>query len=275
MEPLLTTEEIAEYLRVEVVTVRRLTTRGELPAYRIGGEFRFIAQDVEGFVKSQRVVNDERDSRFDKFTERSRKVLSFADIEAATLGHHYIGTEHLLLGIVREGESVAALALVRSGLNLKDVREKTLDITPKSDRSASPETAKPLPWEAINEGYVPDPSGDRGMTRRAKKVIELAVEEARSLKHHYIGTEHLLLAILREGEGLAARVLRSYGLQLETERALIMQILQEKAAISLPKVPEQATTLLSAEEEGIICGRCAARSPEYFRYCFHCGLKFP
>src|SRR5579859_4265787 len=101
MESLKTTEEIAEYLRVEVVTVRRLATRGELPAYRVGGEFRFFAQEIQDYVRSQRVSGSS--DPFDKFTERSRKVLSFANLEAEELGHGFVGTEHLLLGMVREG----------------------------------------------------------------------------------------------------------------------------------------------------------------------------
>src|SRR5258707_2834974 len=130
MESLKTTEEIAEYLRVEVVTVRRLAARGEVPAYRVGGEFRFIAQEIQDFIKGQRVSSSatERRDHFDKFTERARKAMNFAQLESEELGHGYIGTEHLLLGLVREGEGVAAQALIRAGLNLKDVRLQTLDL---------------------------------------------------------------------------------------------------------------------------------------------------
>jgi len=277
MEPLLTTEEVAEYLRVDVVTVRRLITRGELPAYRIGGEFRFTAPDVEGFVKSQRVTAKEAVDNFGKFTERARKVLSFANEEAATLEHNYIGTEHLLLGLANEGEGVAAMALIRSGLNLKDVRQRIMDIIEKgSQRAAERSTAqiKAAVQGALGVGRSPNPLGDRGMTRRAKKVIELGVEEARRMGHHYIGTEHLLLGMLREGEGLAAKVLiEDCGLKLEAVRELVLQILQENTTMSLPEIPEQAATLLGENEQGMVCSRCSAHSPEYFRYCFHCGLK--
>jgi ribosomal protein L40E len=95
------------------------------------------------------------------------------------------------------------------------------------------------------------------------------------MEHHYLGTEHLLLGILSEGHGLAAAVLMDRcGLQLDPTRTLVLQILQETSTISLPEIPEQAATLLRENEPGVECRRCGARSPKYFRYCFHCGLKF-
>lgn len=279
MEPLLTTEEVAGYLRVEVVTVRRLVTRGDLQAYRIGGEFRFMAPDIESFVRSQRVSADDSRAVADKFTERVRSVLAFANQEAVELNHNYIGTEHLLLGIIREGEGVAALALLRSGLDLKDVRQYTMEIIETAQTRASGSPKAPLKafmHGAFSSGREPDPFGERALTARAKKVIELAIDEARRMDHHHIGTEHLLLGILREGNGLAAGVLMDKcGLRLDPVRTLVLQILQETSTISLPEIPEQAATLLRENEPGVECGRCGARSPEYFRYCFHCGLQFP
>lgn len=278
MEPLLTTEEIAEYLRVEVVTVRRLVTRGELPAYRIGGEFRFIAPDVENFVRNQRVSAENLRGEFDKFTERTRKVLNFANMEAAELDHNFIGTEHLLLGVMREGEGVAAMALRRSDLNFKDLRQRVMDIIEKGSQKAAERPAaqiKAAVQSALNLGRSPNPFGERGLTLRAKKVIELAATEARLMGHRYIGTEHLLLGMLREGDGLAAHVLSEAGaLKLEPMRELVLQILQENTTLSVPEIPEQAATLLTENEQGMECNRCGARSPDYFRFCFHCGLKF-
>lgn len=288
MEPLLTTEEVAEYLKVEVVTVRRLVTRGELPAYRIGGEFRFIAADVEGFVKSQRVITREVVNMFAKFTERMRRVLEFSNQEADELGHRYIGTEHLLLGLLREGEGVAAKALIDAGHTLEEVRKKTLELiertVSKSTSHQIESTVKGLfrmgqsvDGRAVSDvirGRASDLSSERGLTQRAKKVLEMAVEEAKRMDHHYIGTEHLLLGMLHEGEGLGARVLmQDCGLKLEAMRELIAQLLQEIPTTPIPEIPEQAATLLGENEEGVTCGRCNARSPEYFRYCFHCGLK--
>jgi excisionase family DNA binding protein len=279
MKPLLTTEEIAEYLRVEVVTVRRLVTRGELPAYRIGGEFRFMDEDVERFVKSQ-LVTRSGSELFEKFTERMHLVFSLANQEADEAGHNYIGTEHLLLGILREGEGLAARALQHVGLDFQQVRTQTLQIAKQANVTGpyAKERLKEVVMDALKKGYIAHPTGDRVLTMRVKKVIELAVEEARGLKHDYVGTEHLLLGILHEGEGLAAKVLiGEYGLQLEPMRQLVLQLLQGSVAttgiVSIPTIPEEAATLLVEDATGTICSRCQAKSPAYFRHCFHCGLK--
>jgi ATP-dependent Clp protease ATP-binding subunit ClpC len=146
--------------------------------------------------------------RFDKFTERARKVLSLAQEEAQRLQHNYIGTEHLLLGLVREGEGVAGKVLTSLGVDLKRVRKAVEDIIGRGDRIVL---------------------GEIGLTPRAKKVIELAVDEARRLNHHYIGTEHLLLGLLREGEGIGAGVLESFGLSLQEVRAKTIEVLNEQS----------------------------------------------
>ena len=148
---------------------------------------------------------NERD-RFDKFTERARKVLSLAQEEAQRFQHNYIGTEHLLLGLVREGEGVAAKVLSNLGVELNRVRESVEFIIGHGDRIVL---------------------GEMGLTPRAKKVIELAVDEARRLNHHYIGTEHLLLGLVREGEGIAAGVLESMGVNLEKVRTQTIQVLSQ------------------------------------------------
>src|SRR6202030_1761348 len=135
--------------------------------------------------------------RFDKFTERSRKVLSLAQEEAQRFQHNYIGTEHLLLGLVREGEGVAAKVLQNLGVKLPKVRSEVENIIGRGDRIVL---------------------GEIGLTPRSKKVIELAVDEARRLNHQYIGTEHLLLGLVREGEGIAAGVLANFGIRLEQVR---------------------------------------------------------
>ena len=144
---------------------------------------------------SDRCAND-RD-RFDKFTKRARKVLSLAQEEAQRLQHNYVGTEHLLLGLVREGEGVAAKALSNLGVELHEVRSSVERIIGRGDHIVL---------------------GEIGLTPRAKKVIELAVDEARRLNHHYIGTEHLLLGLVREGEGIAADVLESLDVNLKGVR---------------------------------------------------------
>jgi ATP-dependent Clp protease ATP-binding subunit ClpC len=149
---------------------------------------------------------DSRD-RFNKFTERARKVLALAQEEAQRFQHNYIGTEHLLLGLVREGEGVAAKVLTNLGVQLSDVRRAVEFIIGRGDR--------------IVEGEI-------GLTPRAKKVIELAVDEAKLLKHQYIGTEHILLGLVREGGGIAAGVLESMGVKLEQVRAETLKVLGTK-----------------------------------------------
>lgn len=144
--------------------------------------------------------------RFDKFTERARKVLSLAQEEAQRFQHNYIGTEHLLLGLVREGEGVAAHVLVNLGVQLNTVRQRVEFIIGRGDRIIL---------------------GNIGLTPRAKKVIELAVEEARRLNHHYIGTEHLLLGLVSEGEGIASGVLESLGVNLERVRQETLRVLKQ------------------------------------------------
>ncbi len=142
--------------------------------------------------------------KFGKFTERARKVLSLAQEEAQRFQHNYIGTEHLLLGLVREGEGVAAKVLNNLGVDLNKVRSTVEFIIGRGDRIVL---------------------GEIGLTPRAKKVIELAVDEARRLDHHYIGTEHLLLGLVREGEGIASGVLESLGVNLERVRTQTIMVL--------------------------------------------------
>ncbi len=298
MEPLLTTEEVAEYLKVDVVTVRRLVNRGELSAYRVGGEYRFTKADIDQYLQQQRVsgagmeeqparapgdpaqwvrkmlqgkrvspVEFVASDRFDKFTGRARKVLSLAQEEARSFQHNYIGTEHLLLGLIREKEGVAAKVLTNLGVELDKVRSSIEHIIGRGDR--------------IVVGPV-------GLTPRSKKVIELSMDEARRMNHHYIGTEHLLLGLVREGEGVAAGVLASLGVRLEQVRIATTQVLsqvqgqgqerendqeQEPNLGVIPPVPPEASSLLKEGEQGQICSYCGAANPAYFHYCFNCGKQ--
>ncbi len=148
-------------------------------------------------------------SRFEKFSERARRVLTIAQEEARNLNHNYIDTEHILLGLVREEEGVAARVLSNLGVGLGKVRSAVELIIGRGEKSAA---------------------GETGLTPRAKKVIELAIDEARQLGHNYIGTEHLLLGLLREGEGVAASVLDSFGITLERGRAETAHILSQGTA---------------------------------------------
>src|SRR3954447_10609457 len=148
-------------------------------------------------------------ANFDKFTERARKVLQLAQEEAQRFNHNYIGTEHLLLGLVREGDGVAARVLGNMNVQLPKVRSAVEFIIGRGEATVI---------------------GEIGLTPRAKKVLELAVDEGRRLNHHYIGTEHLLLGLVREGEGIAAGVLESLGVNLEKVRTQVMQVVSQSSA---------------------------------------------
>ncbi|MBM4447915.1 MAG: ATP-dependent Clp protease ATP-binding subunit [Chloroflexi bacterium] len=145
-------------------------------------------------------------SRFEKFSERARHVLTIAQEEARQMNHSYIGTEHILLGLAREEEGVAAKVLTNLGVSLNKVRSAVEFISGRGERPST---------------------SDTGLTPRAKRVIELAIDEARQLGHNYIGTEHLLLGLLREGEGVAAGVLESLGVTLERARSETAQVLSQ------------------------------------------------
>ncbi len=142
---------------------------------------------------------------FDRFTERARKVIILAKEEAKRFNHDYIGTEHILLGLIKEGESVAAAVLQNLGLSLDTIR---LEVE-----------------KLVQFGPSTIVSGDIPFTPKAKKVIELAMDEARRLGHNYIGTEHLLLGLIKEGEGVASHVLMNVGLDLNKVRAEVIKLL--------------------------------------------------
>ncbi len=178
-------------------------------------------------------------SRFEKFSERARRVLSLAQEEAQRFNHNYIGTEHILLGLVRETEGVAARVLSNLGVELSKIRSAVEFIIGRGER------------------HTP---GEIGLTPRAKKVIELAVDEARRLNHHYIGTEHVLIGLMREGEGVAAGVLESLGVTLdrvraETSRILSQSVGQErggssKATTRTPTLDQMGVDITSAARAG-------------------------
>ncbi len=148
-------------------------------------------------------------SRFEKFSERARRVLTSAQEEAQNLNHSYIGTEHILLGLIREEDGMAAKVLTNLGISLPKVRSAVEFIIGRGEKPAV---------------------GEIGLTPRAKRVIELAIDEARHLGHNYIGTEHLLLGLLHEGEGVAAGVLDSFGITLEQVRTEANNVLSQGAA---------------------------------------------
>ena len=141
---------------------------------------------------------------FERFTDRARRVVVLAQEEARLLNHNYIGTEHILLGLIHEGEGVAAKALESLGISLEAVRSQVEEIIGQGGSSPS--------------GHIP-------FTPRAKKVLELSLREALQLGHNYIGTEHILLGLIREGEGVAAQVLVKLGADLSRVRQQVIQLL--------------------------------------------------
>src|ERR1700674_281052 len=141
---------------------------------------------------------------FERFTDRARRVLVLAQEEARLLNHSFIGTEHILLGLIHEGEGVAAKALESLGVSLEAVREKVEETIGLAGTA---------------------PTGSPPFTPRAKKVLELSLREALQLGHSYIGTEHILLGLVREGEGVAATVLVSLGADLGLVRQKVIQLM--------------------------------------------------
>ena len=174
----------------------------------------------------------------DKFTERVRKVMYLAREEAGRLQHDYIGTEHLLLGLIREGEGIAANVLTNLGLDLEVIRQTV-------------ESMVAAPGSTLTLGEIP-------FTPKAKRVLELAIEEARQLGHNYVGTEHLLLGLIREGEGVAARVLQELGVERKKVRDETLRLLggppqgkaQEEEKSETPALNQFGRDLTQLAREG-------------------------
>src|SRR5215211_1519430 len=165
---------------------------------------------------------------FERFTDRARRVVVLAQEEARLLNHNYIGTEHILLGLIHEGEGVAAKALESLGISLEAVRQQVEEIIGQGGSSPS--------------GHIP-------FTPRAKKVLELSLREALQLGHNYIGTEHILLGLIREGEGVAAQVLVKLGADLNRVRQQVIQLLsgfqgKETAAAGAPQEGAPSSSLV-------------------------------
>src|SRR5499427_6110281 len=171
---------------------------------------------------------EESDDMFERFTDRARRVVVLAQEEARMLNHNYIGTEHILLGLIHEGEGVAAKALESLGISLEGVRQQVEEIIGQGQQAPS--------------GHIP-------FTPRAKKVLELSLREALQLGHNYIGTEHILLGLIREGEGVAAQVLVKLGADLNRVRQQVIQLLhgyqgKEPAASGAPSESAPSTSLV-------------------------------
>src|ERR671919_548412 len=155
------------------------------------------------------------------FTDRVRKVLAMAREEAIRLQHDYVGTEHILLGLIREGEGVAAAVLMNLNVDLEQIHERI--------------------EESVRKGKATIALGELPYTSRAKKVLEYAMAEARELNHSYVGTEHLLLGLLREEKGIAAQVLNALGVTLEDARAETLKLLGSDVNPAQPGTPSSSS----------------------------------
>jgi ATP-dependent Clp protease ATP-binding subunit ClpC len=179
---------------------------------------------------------------FERFTDRARRVVVLAQEEARMLNHNYIGTEHILLGLIHEGDGVGYLALSQMGISLADLRRAIQEIVGEGQRTPT--------------GHIP-------FTPRAKKVLELSLREARQLGHNYIGTEHILLGLVREGEGLAAQVLERFGASMDRVRQTVIELLSgsagaQSAAAGAGLVEEVEAVLVSSAsaESSPTCPNC-------------------
>jgi excisionase family DNA binding protein len=235
----MTSEEVAELFHVDPVTIRRLVTKGELSTYRIGADYRFAPSDLADYLLRQRIVAPAQNEsgarssnpldqitqmsrkilqgkhialsnligRSDLFTKGARHALTLAQEEALHFHHDYIGTEHLLLGLVREEDGVAFQVLSKLGIQANQIRDTIISIIERGKRTAS---------------------GEPQLTLRAKKAIEFAIEEAHNFSHNFVGTEHILLGLMREGNGISASVLESFNLRLQQVRIETLRVIKEQ-----------------------------------------------
>ncbi len=198
---LLTAAEVAEILDIHPRTVGEYLREGKLAGIQLAGGWRVSEKSLRDFVQEAASGG----GMFKRFTDKARHVIVLSQTEARRLNHNYIGTEHLLLGLLAEGEGVAAKALVELGVSLKTTRIQVESQIGRGKESSG--------------GYVP-------FTPRSKKVLELSLREALALGHNYIGTEHLLLGLIREGGGVAAQILtRPGGVEFDDVRAKVIELL--------------------------------------------------
>jgi ATP-dependent Clp protease ATP-binding subunit ClpC len=204
---------------------------------------------------------------FERFTDRARRVVVLAQEESRMLKHNYIGTEHILLGLAHEGEGVAALALESLNISLEAVRQQVEEIIGLG--------------QAAPTGHIP-------FTPRAKKVLELSLRESLQLGANYIGTEHILLGLIREGDGVAAQVLQTLGADLGRARHAVIQLLSGSTASASEEISTKRWTPASGPScpwcskplEGALAYRTMVAAPDddegdpislFLLYCKSCG----
>lgn len=216
---LLTAAEVAEILDVHPRTVGEYLREGKLAGIQLAGGWRVSEKSLRDFVQEAASGG----GMFKRFTDKARHVIVLSQTEARRLNHNYIGTEHLLLGLLAEGEGVAAKALVELGVSLKTTRIQVESQIGRGKESPG--------------GYVP-------FTPRSKKVLELSLREALLLGHNYIGTEHLLLGLIREGQGVAAQILtRPEGVEIDDVRAKVIELLSGDRGILRETAPGEVKVM--------------------------------
>lgn len=205
------------------------------------------------------------DDRFDRFDEQAKRILSFAQEEALRFKHTFIGVEHLLLGLARVPECTACKVLTQMHIDAQHMYQMVEKKMQYGDKTLL---------------------GNIALAPRGEKAIRLAVDEARLMQHHIIGTEHILLGIIREGEDDGTAVCFQLAIDLQTTRIHTQKILSAQstradeiiAAGNLTFVyPAESTQAYQLVPKGmpfVVCSHCQARCPDYFHYCFHCGQRF-
>jgi excisionase family DNA binding protein len=279
MEHLITSEDVAEILHVEPITIRRMVNRGLLPAYRIGTDYRFAPSELQDYLQQQRINNHTPHNQsaletnasayqplnqltqllrnalhvqhtmpadltiqFDCFTQQANRVVTLAQAEAVRLQHNYIGTEHLLLALIGDGENTAAQVLNSLESKTDQIRHEIDIIIGRGDNPVT---------------------GEIGFTPNTKKAIKFAADEATLLNHRIIGTEHLLLGLMRQNDGIASHVLKSLGFHLDLLRSQTLHVLHQHQ--------QEMATQLAKKEQELICPSCGTDCPHHFHYCFNCG----
>jgi hypothetical protein len=196
----------------------------------------------------EQATSGRRMDMFERFTDRARNAVQFAQDEARLLRHGHVGTEHLLLGLIHEGHGVGARALEAFGVSLEEVRARVLEIVPKGEQAPT--------------GHIP-------FTPRSKKVLELSLREALQLSHNYIGTEHILLGLVREHDGVAAQVLAEQGADLDAVRQEVVRQLMlvggDRAAATKPPKERLVADIEALYEEIVRLAREVDRLTELLR----------
>ncbi len=227
MERLYTTEEVAEWLRIDVATVRRLVARGEVTAYRVGNEYRFKSTDVEAYLLHQRVtVSDGADANSRRLTQRAAIAFQWAHDQGRKSGARHVDAMYVLLSLTNSEDCVAGQVLQRLGVTMARVRDGATTSVITGGTSADSLSDKDASSNGISD--VSNDSLELGMevTSELSQIIRLAIDETIRIGRHRVGTGQILLGMLRSDETVPAQVLRAMGVTYDSARAHINQVIQ-------------------------------------------------